>query len=58
MSAPRLACVVCGRTLAPAGPSYPVDSTMTGFRCGSCQLAARVAERLADEPRNRALLAP
>lgn len=53
-----MTCADCGRTLAPAGPSFPTDSTMTVFRCGSCQLAVRVSQRLADEARNRALLTP
>lgn len=56
MSAPRLACVDCRRELAPGAASFAVDSSLTVFRCGSCQLAVRVAQRLADEPRNRALL--
>jgi hypothetical protein len=35
-------CTECGRQIAATGPAYPVDATMTRFRCASCQLAARV----------------
>lgn len=40
-----MTCLRCRRTIAATGPAFPTDSTMTAFRCASCQLAARVAAR-------------
>lgn len=42
-NAPVMKCADCGRAMATEGPAYPLDSTMSKFRCASCQLAQRVA---------------
>jgi hypothetical protein len=40
-------CAECTREISTSGPAYPIDSTMTEFRCSTCELARRVKAAVA-----------